>query len=143
MSSCEWFPMSWRQISDWLDRHPEAMPNELADLVRFPMAFRRVMVNRVSRETRVLLWRQHLEWFLGPASPLSEPQQRMIAAWIPRLPELLAAPAPNPIMTEFEREAANVFSRIEAASIFTQLGPPEPPDGIALPADALSEPPAT
>jgi hypothetical protein len=45
--------MSMRQIRDWLDRHPEALPRTLADLARYPMEFRRVMVNVVPPETRV------------------------------------------------------------------------------------------
>jgi hypothetical protein len=137
MSSCEWFPMSRSQIREWLERHPEAMPHELADLAVFPMPFRRVMVNAVSPQVRLVLWRQHLESFLGASSVFAEPQQRMIAWAIQRLPEVLAAPAPNPVMTDFEREISTVFSRQEAAQLFMLIGPPEPPEGMPLPADAL------
>ncbi len=138
MSSCEWFPMSRKQIQEWVDRHPEAMPNNLADLAVFPMPFRRVMVNSVSPEIRLRLWRQHLESFLGESSIFAEQQQRMIAWAIQRLPDVLAAPAPNPVMADFEREIATVFSRAEAAQLFMMIGPPEPPGGVPLPVDALS-----
>ena len=140
MSSCGWFPLSPKQIGEWLDRHPEALPRCLDDIVRFPVAFRRVMINRVSPEVRVRLWRAHLETFLRPSSPLNQSQQEVVINSISRLPELLAAPGPNPVLLEWERQIAAVFSRPEAALMFGMIGPPEPPEGIPLPADALPAP---
>ena len=64
--------MSQQQIRAWLDRHPEALPRTLDELQ---------------------LWREHLETFLQPELVLNEPQRRMVETTIPRLPELLAAPA--------------------------------------------------
>lgn len=66
MSSCGWFPLNPKQIAEWLDRHPEALPQSLDDIGRFPVAFRRIMVGRVSPEVRVRLWRDQLETFLRP-----------------------------------------------------------------------------
>lgn len=140
MSSCGWFPMSQQQIRDWLDRHPEALPQTLDELARFPVAFRRVMINAVAPEVRVRLWREHLETFLRPESVLNEPQRQLIAASIARLPDLLAAPAPNPVIIELERQIATVFSRPEAARVFALIGPPEPAEGLPLPPDALPAP---
>ena len=140
MSSCEWFPMSQQQIRAWLDRHPDALPQTLEDLNRFPMAFRRVMLHAVAPEIRLRLWREHLETFLGPGSTLTASQRQLVAATIERLPELFASRPPNPAMTEWEREAGNVFSRHEAARVFMAIGRPEPQGGIPLPPDALPAP---
>lgn len=140
MSSCEWFPMSHQQIRAWLDRHPDALPLTLDDLNRFPMAFRRVMINAVAPDIRLRLWREHLETFLGPGSTLTAPQRRLVAATIPRLPELFALRPPSPAMTEWEREVRTVFSRQEAVQVFMSIGRPEPPEGIPLPPDALPAP---
>lgn len=137
MSSCGWSPLSNQQIRAWLDRHPEALPRRLADLVAYPVSFRRVMVNAVSPEVRVALWREHLESFLVADSPLNVPQKEFVAATIPRLSELFAAPAPNPVIVEWERTMADVFPRQDAARVFTSLGPPEPPEGLPLPPDAI------
>ena len=130
--------MSQTQIRDWLDRHPEALPKTLGDLARFPIAFRRVMVNVVSSDVRLQLWREHLETFLMPQSTLTESQRHFVETTIPRLPELFAAPAPNPVIVAWERDMATAFSRQEAARVFALIGPPEPPEGIPLPPDALS-----
>lgn len=138
MSSCGWLPLDAKHIGEWLDRHPEAQPHSLDDIVRFPVAFRRIMVGRLSQDVRVRLWREHLATFLRPESPLTESQRQLLADSISRLSELLAAPGPNPVPTERERQMAAVFSRQEAALVFGTLGPPEPPEGIPLPADALS-----
>ena len=129
--------MSQQQIRSWLNRHPEALPRSLSDLARFPMAFRRVMISEVTPEIRCRLWREHLETFLDPQSTLTDPQREAVGATIPRLSELLAAPAPNPVIIEWERQMALVFSRPEAALVFMLIGPPEPPEGIPLPPDAL------
>src|SRR5215467_13419359 len=110
VSSCGWFPMSHKQIADWLERHPEALPRTLDDLARYPMAFRRVMVNRVAHDVRVRLWREHLETFLRPDAGLTEEQQQMVQTALPDLEGIFAAgPAPNPVMTEFERRMSTVF----------------------------------
>jgi hypothetical protein len=136
MSSCEWFPMSQSEIRAWIRQHPEALPSTWADLGRFPMAFRRVLINEVGSDVRSRLWREHLESFLRPESGLTQPQRDMIVATAAELPHLLAAPAPNPTMLEWEQRAATVFSRQDAARIFMLIGPPEPPEGIPLPAGA-------
>ena len=140
MSSCSWFPMNQRQIRDWLAKHPEALPRTLADLERFPMAFRRVMINVVTPETRLALWREHLEGFLKTDSTLTEPQRQIVKETIPQLPELFAAPAPNPTIRAWEQSTSTVFTREEAGRVFMTLGAPEPPEGIPLPPDALPTP---
>jgi hypothetical protein len=137
MSSCGWFPLGPREIRAWLERHPEALPHKLADLARFPVPFRSIMVNAVAPDVRVALWREHLESFLGDSSLLTETQQSFILQTIPELSDILATPAPNPVIVEWERRMAAVFAREDAARIFGLIGPPEPPEGIPLPPDAL------
>ena len=137
MSGCHWFPLNHNEIRAWLARHPEALPRNLAELARFPIPFRKVMVNAVPQEVRVALWQEHLETFLQPTSDITPAQREFLRATLPRLSGLLSAPAPNPVMTEFEREMSQVFSREAAWALFGVLGPPEPPGGTPLPPDAL------
>jgi hypothetical protein len=138
MGSCGWFPLSHQQIRAWLDKHPEAMPRTVEDLGRYPMAFRRVMMALVTPEVRLSLWQQHLETFLRPDAGLTEAQRQVLETAVPELPAIFAAgQAPNPVMADFERRMSAVFSREEAGRIFMLIGPPEPPEGIPLPADAL------
>jgi hypothetical protein len=58
MSSCDWSPLNPRQIREWIAQHPDALPHSLNELSRFPMAFRRIMVNMIAPEVRNRLWRQ-------------------------------------------------------------------------------------
>jgi hypothetical protein len=46
--------------------------------------------------------------------------------------------APNPAMRDWERRMATSFSREEVGRLFKEIGPPEPPGGAPLPADALA-----
>ena len=141
MSSCGWFPMRPDEIRAWVEQHPDALPRTVSDLGRFPMAFRRVMLTMVSPEVRLQLWREHLETFLGPDSTLTPDQRGLVAATIPELPRLFAAaPAPNPVMSEWERGIAATFSRQDAGRVFMLIGPPEPPEGIPLPDDVQRAP---
>jgi len=139
MSHCGWFPMRRGEILAWVDRHRQELPATLAELAKLPVPFRSVIVNAVEPERRVRFWTEHLESFLGSPSNLSTQQREFIAATIPELPELLAASAPNPVMTSWEARASAVFSRAEAARLFATIGPPEPPEGLPLPPDALPD----
>ena len=140
MSSCERFPMSQDQIRAWVRRHPEALPQTVDDLGRFPMAFRRVMVAMVAPEVRLRLRREHLETFLAPESPLTSDQRTFVVTTIPELPKLFGAPAPNPVIVEWERRMATVFPRERASRVFGELGPSEPPEGIPIPPDSPARP---
>jgi hypothetical protein len=141
MSSCGWFPMRPDEIRAWVEQHPEALPRTVNDLGRFPMAFRRVMMTMVSPDVRLQLWREHLETFLSPESTLTPNQRELVVTTIQELPRLFAAaPAPNPVMTEWERGIAVAFSRQEAGRVFMLIGPPEPPEGIPLPHDVQLAP---
>jgi hypothetical protein len=133
MSSCGWFPMSQQEIGEWLDQHPEALPRSLDDLATFPMAFRRVMVNRVAPEMRIALWREHLGSFLRRGVELTEPQRRVIESAMVQMPELVGEGGSGEAILELEREAAAVFSRQEMQLLLATIGAPEPPGGLPLP----------
>jgi hypothetical protein len=128
--------MKRAEIVAWVERHRHELPTSIEELARYPMPFRSVIVNAVEPQRRVLFWAQHLQSFLGPQSELTAPQQDFIAATIPELAQLLSAPGPNPVMSDFEARASKVFSRAEAARLFAMIGPPEPPEGLPLPPDA-------
>ena len=133
MSSCGWFPLRHAEIVAWVQRHRAELPRDLAGLACLPMRFRAVIVHEVGLEQRVRFWTEHLQTFLVPTSELTEAQRVFLRATLIELPDLLKAPAPNAVMGDWESRAAHVFSRMEAARLFGMLGPPEPPEGIALP----------
>jgi hypothetical protein len=126
------------EIVAWVERHRSDLPTDLAGLSRFPMRFRSVIVNAVEPEQRTRFWTEHLRSFLGADSELSSQQQEFILATIDELPRLLSAPAPNPVMTDWETRASRVFTRAEAGRLFAIVGPPEPPEGLPLPPDAIT-----
>ena len=142
MSSCGWFPLKHQEIVAWVERHRDTLPTTLAELAQYPMPFRTVIVNSVAPDVRVGLWTEHLRSSLTPESPLSAAQRAFVERSIAELPGLLAAPAPNPVMRDWESRMAEVFTRAEAGRIFATLGPPEPPEGLPLPPDAQPTPPA-
>jgi hypothetical protein len=125
------------EIKAWVEAHRDSLPTTLAELALFPIPFRKVIVNFVSPNARTALWREHLASFIGETSELSSEQQAFVAEASTNIPTLLAAPAPNPIMTDWEARMARLFSRTEAGRIFGMVGPPEPPGGLPLPGARL------
>jgi len=135
--SCGWFPMSPKEIRAWVEAHRHELPTTLAQLATFPIPFRKVIVNVASPDLRTALWREHLATFLGDSSALSPEQQAFVSETSEQIPTLLAAPAPNPTIMDWEARMAVPFSRHEASRMFGTVGPPEPPEGLSLPPDAL------
>jgi hypothetical protein len=85
-------PIGPGRIRTWIEQHPEALPDKVSDLGRFPMPFRRIMVTTVTPEVRLRLWREHLESFLGPESWLNAEQRSLVVAPIPEQSQLLSQP---------------------------------------------------
>jgi len=139
MGSCGWFPLRRDQIVEWVNRHREELPSTLDELSKYPVPFRRVIVNKVAPEVRVSLWTEHLKSIAVSDESLSANQRAFLSMTLHQLPVLLSMPAPNPTMMKFETAAATLFTREQMARMFGTLGPPEPPEGLPLPADALPD----
>jgi hypothetical protein len=136
--SCGWFPMKHDEIVAWVEAHRDTLPQNLAELSTFPIAFRTVIVNKVSPELRMSLWREHLNTFIAPDSTLTADQQTLVRDAIEELPVLFGTSR-----TVFETRAKaledrmrDLISRQQAVEMFGTVGPPEPPGGLPLPADA-------
>lgn len=133
--SCGWFPLSYEEIVAWVDSHANELPRTLAELNAYPIAFRRVIVNRVSPERRTVFWQDHLRTFLISNSELSPEQRAVVQEAIGALPEIFTAstPAAQDKMRALEERVLGLFERRQAAAIFAMVGTPEPPEGLPLP----------
>jgi hypothetical protein len=130
--------MKHEDIVAWVEAHRDTLPTTLAELSAFPVPFRKVIVNSVSPEARTSFWREHLTSFVGPDSVLTEDQQTLVRDAIADLPLMFSGPR-----KEFEERAKalenrmrDLFSKRQAGEMFGMVGPPEPPEGLPLPADA-------
>jgi hypothetical protein len=134
--SCGWFPLPYEEIVAWVESHADELPQTLAELSAFPVAFRRVIVNRVSPERRTMFWQEHLRMFLGPDSTLSLEQRAFVEDAIEQLPGIFASPLAEAQakMRPLEDRMRLIFVREQAAAMFGMVGPPEPPEGLPLPA---------
>jgi hypothetical protein len=133
--SCGWFPLPYDEIVKWVEAHADALPQTLAELSAFPMAFRRVIVNYVSPERRTMLWQEHLRSFLGPDSTLTHEQRELVEDMIVRLPDIFASQQleAQAKMRPLEERLRVAFERKQAAAMFGMLGPAEPPEGLPIP----------
>ena len=137
MASCGWFPLSRDEIRAWVEQHRDSLPTTLAELVTFPMPFRKVIVNSVSPEQRARFWEEHLRTFLQPDSELSVDQRAYVAETIQMLPEIFGSPRSEAQAKTRALEArmGELFSRQQCGLMFGLVGPPEPPGGLPLPPD--------
>ena len=134
--SCGWFPLGHDEILQWVEEHKDALPATVAELAVFPVAFRRVIVNFVPHEQRTRFWQEHLQSFLGPESSLSTEQRTFVESTISALPQVFGSPLPEAQqrIRSMEEGMKGLFTRQEAAAMFGMVGPPEPPEGLPLPA---------
>jgi hypothetical protein len=135
MGSCSWFPLPREEIIAWVDQHRETLPTTLAELSSFPIAFRKVIVNRVSPEQRTRFWQDHLRTFLAPEAGLTAEQQSFVAETIPTLSDIFGSPLPEAQakMRALEDRMRQLFTQPQAAAMFGTIGPPEPPEGLPIP----------
>ena len=126
----------YNPIIAWVEAHGDSLPQTLHELSRYPVAYRRVIQGRVPADVRIGFWRDHLESFLGPSSPLGAEQQAFVREVLGQLDDIFAAKEVDgqARAKEFESRMLPLFSRQQAHDIFALLGPPEPPEGIAPPA---------
>ena len=139
MGSCGWFPLRPDEIEAWVARHRDDLPTNLAELSRLPIPFRKAIVHAVAPEVRVALWREHLATFLAADAELTDEQRGLVREAIDEMPTIVGvAPAAGQARARALQERLRAhFTREEGARIFGTLGPPEPPEGLPIPADAL------
>ena len=101
----------------------DTLPTTLAELSTFPVAFRKVIVNAVSPEQRRRFWEEHLRTFLEPQAGLTVEQRALVAEAVPLLRDIFEGPMP---------EARATMRSLEQR--MGMVGPPEPPEGLPLPA---------
>jgi hypothetical protein len=141
MGQCGWFPLTSSEIHAWVQRHKHDLPRNLDELSQFPTPFRKVIVATVPPDIRVAWWREHLQSFLTESSALSEEQRDLVAQASESLSTFFSEPgAPGPTLRTFSTRLRSAFTRQEASEIFGVLGPPEPPGGLPIPADAIPHP---
>ena len=140
--SCGWFPLKPEEVAAWVRAHEHELPTTLAELSRYPMPFRKAIVDVVGPERRGAFWREHLTTFLAPDSELSAPQRALVEDAIVELPIIFAVPRAEGEnrARALEDRMRTTITREQAYRIFGNLGPLEPPEGLPIPPDALPAP---
>jgi len=131
--------MRHEEIVAWVEAHRANLPRTVAELAAFPIPFRKVIVNSASTEQRIAFWREHLQSFLGASSPLGPDQQALVTDAIAELPIIFGGDRPifESRARAFEQRMKMLLTREQAATMFGMVGPPEPPEGLPLPPDAV------
>lgn len=128
------------EIYAWARAHEHDLPQTLAELVEYPMAFRRVIIGVVPPTVRIGFWQAHLESFLTDDSPLTTEQQQFVREVLVVLPAIFSAELEEAqrLAREQEQRMSALFPHEMAHRVFGILGPPEPAGGLQAPASFQS-----
>jgi hypothetical protein len=131
-------PLQRQAIRAWVESHSAELPETLAELTTYPMAFRRVIARALPLEQRVAVWREHLETVCSTFTPGTSEQRALIADVIQELPSLLSGDLARTAasMRALEPRMGVLLTHEQLVEAFATLGQPEPPEGLPLPPDA-------
>ena len=110
----------------WVRAHHDELPTTLAGLSRHSKLYRRAIYDVLPPATREALWREHLEGYLRPGSPLTEPQKAAVREVIAQLPALTAVHPDRAVGTRLKAQLPTQFDRPLLREVFVQLGGPAP-----------------
>ena len=126
---------SYSPILAWVNTHRDRLPQTLAELAQYPMAYRRMIHGALPVQVRLCLWHEHLSSFLGPAAPLSLEQQAFVREYRDALPSVLTDPPNYDLLRAFSDRGCAVLGVEQGARVLATLGPPEPDEGLPVPPD--------
>jgi hypothetical protein len=110
----------------WVRAHPGALPTTLAGYSRHSKLYRRAIDDALQPAARQALWREHLEGFLRPGTPLTGPQQAAVRQFMTQLPALTAVHPDRALGRRVQAQLATQFERPLLRKVFMQLGGPAP-----------------
>ena len=126
---------SYTPILAWVNAHRDRLPQTLAELATYPMAYRRMIIGVLPVDVRVRMWQEHLSSFLDPASPLTPEQQAFVRECREAMPTLLTQPLDRRALDLMGHRGQRVLGAEYAERVLATLGPSEPPEGLPVPPD--------
>jgi len=113
-------------IHAWVRTHHETLPTSYRELVRFPVAYRRVIFDVLSPAAKSSLWQQHFSTYLITHPRLSERQVAVIMK-LRAHAAIAFEDAPGreavAILEHLRAEAAELFGPDALPSLIAHLGP--------------------
>jgi hypothetical protein len=136
---CNHFPMEFDAIQAWVAAHRDELPTTLAELSRYPMPFRKVIVKTVPNDLALSWWIEHTQAILATEQGLTDEQRAFLEESVLVLPHIFGEGAEaEQAYNEWSKDPRHsLFDRDLAIRAFRTLGTPEPPGGLPLPPDAL------
>jgi hypothetical protein len=128
--------MDDEEIVAWVAGHEQVLSADLAELSRYPIPFRKVIVGMMSPDARMAIRQEHLLSAASADFELSAEQQAFVLDSARMVPVLFRSGPSSDAMTTWKSRAVDLCTPAQRMRIFGTLGPPEPPEGLPLPADA-------
>jgi len=123
-------PPACAEAAAWVRAHANALPTTLAGYSRYSRLYRRAIYDALPPATREAMWREQLEGYLRPGTPLTEPQQAAVRRVMAQLPALTAAHPDRALSRQLRTQLSAQFDRPLLRQVFLRLGP-TPPDEVA------------
>jgi hypothetical protein len=107
----------------WVGAHRGALPTTLQAFSRYSILYRRAIYDVLPAATRQAMWREHLEGFLRPGQPFTQPQRAAIRQSIEQLPALTAPNADHASAVRLRQHLLTLFDQPTYKRVFGTLGP--------------------
>ncbi|XYI03667.1 bacteriocin fulvocin C-related protein [Sorangium sp. So ce1128] len=117
-------------VRNWVAQNAGRLPTEYAELVRYPVAYRRGIFSALDPDAKSSLWKEHFQRYRDERPDLTAAQ----ASFIERLSsstsaELYKGATDKPaVMKGLQAEASALFDRDSLRLLAAQLGPDDAPD---------------
>jgi hypothetical protein len=107
----------------WARAHRSELPTTLAGLSRHTKLYRRAIYEVLPPATREAMWREQLEGYLRPGTPLTQTQQAAVRQVITQLPALTAVHPDRALEHRLRTQLSTQFERPLLRQMFLTLGP--------------------
>ena len=118
------------EIIAWVMAHKEVLTADLETISKYPIPFRKVIVNMMPGDNRIAVWREHLAAAAAADPTLDDAQRAFVAECSANLHSVMHSESAR---DELAARSMQVLTTAQNSAIFATLGPPEPPGGLPLP----------
>jgi hypothetical protein len=117
-------------VQDWVTQNAGHLPTKYADIVRYPMTYRRAMLATLDPQAKSRLWGEHLQWYQKTHPNLATGQAEVIDRAAEILSDATIFEQPRSAnadqqIKDLGEAAIAAFGQTEAAALIATLGPTE------------------
>ncbi|WP_420811517.1 bacteriocin fulvocin C-related protein [Myxococcus stipitatus] len=113
------------RVQAWIKENEDRLPTTLEEVSRYPMAYRRAIVEALPSKQKADLWREHVRQYIASHPSVGAKQREVLELVIASINPQLFSSDITPELLRLEAAVKAAFGPEEARLIVATLGPPE------------------